>query len=143
MKKISCFFMVMFLVFGLGITCHAESYGETEGQLDSSALTMPIETAIVGIWQVAGQPYFISVNVNGIYAIGVTYVPGGGAGYVVGTLSGNTCDIYGASGLSELDATLTLTSDTTGKLKVNKCIPEEGYSCPLPTGISVNVEKVF
>ena len=141
MKRLSCLAMVVCLAFWFGTSCYADEYGEDEGQFGASALTLPIETAIVGIWQIAGQPVFVSVNVNGIFAIGVMY--GGGEGYMVGTLSGNTCSMYDASGLSQYSATFTLTSDTTGKLKINECVPLPGFHCLLPEGMTVNAVKVF
>ncbi len=137
MKRVSWFVMVLSLVFWLGATCYAEQ-GEEAGVY---SVNTPIETAIVGIWQIAGQPVFISVNVNGMYAIGIMY--GAGEGYIVGTLAGNTCSIYDGSGLSRLDATLTLTSDITGIFKINQCVALPGYHCLLPAGATVNVQKVF
>ncbi len=88
-----------------------------------------------------GQPYFISVHVNGSTIVGVTYFPGEGESYLVGNISGDIGYITYASDLSQFDATFTFTSNTTATLTINNCVP--GGSCLLPTGATVNAIKIF
>jgi len=140
MKKLSSFLATLSLVFLLGTICYAEPY---ETDQDSSSLATSAQTAIAGIWQVAGQMFFISVNINGDTVVGVTYVPGAGESFLMGYVAGNKGYVNYASDLSQFDATITLTSNTTGTMTVNKCVPFSGESCLLPAGATVNIVKIF
>ena len=140
MKKLSYVLMSLVLVFGT--TCYADSY-ETGAEEEMSGPNSSVSYNIVGIWQMAGQQYFISVHVKGSTIVGVTYIPGEGEGYLLGTLSGNIGHITYSSDLAQFDATFTLTSDTTGKMTINNCVPLSGEYCILPAGVTVNGVKIF
>ena len=98
---------------------------------------------VTGIWQIEGQQYFFSVNVNGSAMVAVTYIPGAGESFWIGEVSGDMWHLYYASNFSEFDATLTPTSDTTGTMTVNNCVPFQGGTCIFPAGNTVNVVKIF
>lgn len=103
----------------------------------------PSQYDVTGIWQMVGQNYYFSLYVTGSTAIAVTYIPGAGESYLLGTISGNIGHITHASDLAQFDATFTFTSATTATLTVNKCIPFSGEYCLLPVGVPINGIKVF
>ena len=105
--------------------------------------TDPSKYDVTGIWQIEGQQYFISLNVNGSAMVGVTYFPGAGESFWVGEGSGGNWYIYYASNLSQFEASLILTSDTTGVMTVSTCVPFSGENCLIPAGASVNVTRIF
>ena len=105
--------------------------------------TSPPQYDVTGIWQMVGQNYYLSLYVTGSTAIAVTYIPGAGESYLMGTISGNIGHITYASDLSQFDATFTFTSATTGTLTVNKCVPFSGEYCLLPVGVPINGRKIF
>lgn len=105
--------------------------------------TDPPQYDVTGIWQMAGQQYFLSLYVTGSTAIAVTYIPGAGESYMLGTITGNTGRVTYASDLAEFDATFIFTSATTGTMTVNKCAPFPGDYCILPAGTSVSGKKIF
>jgi hypothetical protein len=102
-----------------------------------------IEYGAEGIWQIEGQNNFISVNVNNSMMIGITYFPGAGEGFIVGTISENTGHITYASDVSQFDAIFTFTSNDTATLTVNNCIPFSGDRCMFPTGLTIRAKKIF
>lgn len=103
----------------------------------------PSKYDITGIWQIDGQQYFISVNVNGSTMVGVTYIPGAGESFLLGYGSGDIWYIYYASNLSQFEAYLVLTSNTTGTMSIGACVPFPGGACLLPAGATVTVTKIF
>jgi hypothetical protein len=105
--------------------------------------TEPPKYDFTGIWQIEGQQYFISVNVNGSTMVGVTYIPGAGESFWVGYGSGENWYIYYASNFSQFEAYLILTSDTTGMMAVSTCVPFSGENCLIPLGTTVNITKIF
>ena len=105
--------------------------------------TAPPQYDVTGIWQMDGQAYYLSLYITGSTAIAVTYIPGAGESYLLGTISGNIGHITYASDLSQFDATFTFTSATTGTLTVNKCVPFSGEYCVLPVGVPINGTKIF
>ena len=98
-----------------------ETYSLTVSISDPGACpTEPPQYDVTGIWQMNGQAYYLSLYIAGSTAIAVTYIPGAGESYLMGTISGNIGHVTYASDLSEFDATFTFTSATTGTLTVNK-----------------------
>ena len=103
----------------------------------------PPKYDVTGIWQIKGQPYYFSVNVNGSAMVGVTYIPGARESFWVDYDSADNWYIYCASNLSQFEAYLILTSDTTGTMKVGTCVQFSGEDCFIPVGATVNVTKIF
>jgi hypothetical protein len=103
----------------------------------------PTQYDITGIWQVVGQAYYFSLYVKDSSVIVITFVPGAGESYMLGTISGNSGHINQASDLSQFDATFEATSDSTGTLTVNNCVPFPGEYCLLPVGSTFNVQRIF
>lgn len=75
--------------------------------------------------------------------VGVTYIPGAGESFWVGYGSADNWYIYYASNLSQFEAYLILTSDTTGTMTVGTYVPFSGENCLIPAGATVNVTKIF
>jgi len=96
---------------------------------------------IDGIWQMAGQNYFLSIHVRNSTLIAVSYFPGAGESFLIGTINGNTGHITYASDLSQFNASFTFTSDTTAVMTINQCIP--GDYCLFPAGTTINAKKIF
>lgn len=105
--------------------------------------TEPPQYDVTGIWQMVGHNYYLSLYITGSTAIAVTYIPGAGESYLLGTISGNIGHINYASDLAQFDATFIFTSATTGTLTVNKCVPFSGEYCVLPVGVPINGIKIF
>jgi hypothetical protein len=122
-KKVSYLIIIVSILFVTAPICHAY---DTDG-----------------IWQFGGQNYFLSVHVNGSVIIGITYIPGAGESYLAGNISGNKGNITSASNLSQFNASLTFTSDTSAALTINNCVPYPKYYCLFPAGLTINATKVF
>jgi hypothetical protein len=103
----------------------------------------PSQYDLVGIWQVVGRAYYFSFYISGSTAVVITFIPGAGEGYMMGDITGNTGHITYASDVTQFNATFTATSDTTGTLAVNTCVPFSGEHCLLPAGETVNVKRIF
>ena len=142
MKKLSYVWVALVLVLVFVPICYADSY-ETENEEQMFEPNSSVSYNFVGIWQMAGQQFFVSVHVKGSTIVGVTYIPGGGESCLLGTISGNIGHINYASDLAQFDATFTFTSATTGTLTVNKCVPFSGEYCIFPAGTTINGVKIF
>ena len=103
----------------------------------------PPQYDVTGIWQIAAQNQYLSLYITGTTAIAVTYIPGAGESYMLGSISGKTGRITYASDLSQFNATFTFTSATTATIIVNECIPFSGDYCIFPAGTAVSAKKIF
>lgn len=133
---------VWVVVFSKGYSALKEKSNESYVRCVRDATTSD-QYDVTGIWQMAGQPYFLSLYITGSAAIAVTYIPGEGESYMLGTITGNAAHIYYASDLSQFDATVTFTSATTATMTVNSCVPFSGDYCILPAGTTVTGTKIF
>lgn len=122
MKKLSCVLTVFAILFVSAHVSHANT--------------------IEGIWGFNNN-YFVSIHISGSTVIGITYFPGQGESFVTGSVSGNTLEIDYSSDVYKFDATFIITSETTGTLTINDCVPYTGSYCLFPAGYSLPAEKMF